>query len=179
VHVKKHLSFNALQKSAGEVFDQIDDHRQSGKVGFALHDCLMSALAMMFFQDPSLLSFQRRMQCCNLKSRFGVKSIPCDAVLRKTVDIVDTENINPCFAVLFEHLQRGKQLLPCKLESGHYLIALDGSQYFSSEKIIGTTCEPRSAGCCFATLITCCAIRPIHRKSEPLADSRFLTNRVR
>lgn len=144
MHVKKHLSFNALQKSVGEVFDQIDDHRQSGKVGFALHDCLMSALAMMFFQDPSLLSFQRRMQdrmqCSNLKSMFGVKSIPSDAVLRKTVDIVDTGKFNPCFAVLFEHLQRGKQLLPYKLESGHYLIALDGSQYFSSEKINCPSC---------------------------------------
>jgi hypothetical protein len=69
VHIKKHLGFSALRKSICEVFGQIDDRRQSGKVDFRLHDCLMSALAMMFFQDPSLLSFQRRMQermqCCN------------------------------------------------------------------------------------------------------------------
>jgi hypothetical protein len=41
---------------------------------------------------------------------------------------------------LFEHLQRGKQLLPYKLDSGHYLIALDGSQYFSSERINCPSC---------------------------------------
>jgi hypothetical protein len=103
----------------GEVFGQIDDHRQAGKVDFSLYDCLMSALAMMFFQDPSLLSFQRRMQdsmqCINLKT-YGVNSTPGDAVLRKTVDDIDTENINPCFSILFQHLQRGKQLLPYKLE---------------------------------------------------------------
>lgn len=144
MHIKKHLSFNALRKSIGEVFHQIQDRRQSGKVDFTLHDCLMSALAMMFFQDPSLLSFQRRMQermqCSNLKTTFGVKDIPSDAVLRKTVDPIDTANINACFAILFEHLQRGKQHLLYKLESGHYLIALDGSQYFSSEKIHCPSC---------------------------------------
>jgi len=144
VHSKKHLSFSALRKSIGEVFGQIDDHRQSGKVDVALHDCLMSALAMMFFQDPSLLSFQRRMQdrmqSSNLKTMFGVKAIPSDAVLRKTVDPIDTASINACFALLFGHLQRGKQLLLYKLDSGHYLIALDGSQYFSSEKINCPSC---------------------------------------
>jgi hypothetical protein len=144
VHIKKHLSFSALRKSVGKLFDQVDDHRQSGKVDFSLHDCMMSALAMMFFQDPSVLSFQRRMQdrmqSNNLKTMFGVKAIPTDAVLRKTVDPVDTENINPCFEILFGHLQRGKQLLPFKLDSDHYLIALDGSQYFSSEKINCPSC---------------------------------------
>jgi hypothetical protein len=144
VHIKKHLSFSALRKSVGELFGRIDDRRQSGKVDFTLHDCLMSALAMMFFQDPSLLSFQRRMQermqCSNLKTMFGVNAIPSDAVLRKTLDQVDTENIIPCFSILFEHLQRGKQLLPYKLDSGHCLIALDGSQYFSSEKINCPSC---------------------------------------
>jgi hypothetical protein len=104
----------------------------------------MSALAMMFFQDPSVLSFQRRMQdrmqSCNLKTMFGINNIPSDAVLRKTVDPIDTASINPCFSILFGHLQRGKQLLPYKLDSGHYLIALDGSQYFSSEKINCPSC---------------------------------------
>jgi hypothetical protein len=71
---------------------------------------------------------------------FGIKAIPSDAVLRKTVDVVDTEDINPCFSVLFQHLQRGKQLLPYKLDSGHYLIALGSSQYFSSEKIKCPSC---------------------------------------
>jgi hypothetical protein len=144
VYTKKHLSFNALRKSVGKVFSLIDDRRQPGKVGFILHDCLMSALAMMFFQDPSLLSFQRRMQdsmqSSNLKTMFGVGRIPSDAVMRDTIDPVATDTINPCFAILFHHLQRGKQLSLYKLNSGHYLIALDGSQYFSSEKVCCPSC---------------------------------------
>jgi hypothetical protein len=144
VHIKKHLSFNAIRKAISKVFLDIEDNRQSGKVEHDLHDCLMGALAMMFFQDPSLLSFQRRMQDrmqhSNLKNMYQVNTIPSDAVLRKVIDTIDTQEINPCFSSLFQHLQRGKQLLPYKLESSHYLIAIDGSQYFSSEKIHCPSC---------------------------------------
>jgi len=144
VHIKKHLSFNAMRKTIANVFLGIEDRRQSGKVEHELHDCLMSALAMMFFQDPSLLSFQRRMQDrmqhSNLKNIYQVNTIPGDAVLRKVIDTIDTQEINPCFSSLFQRLQRGKQLLPYQLESDHYLIAIDGSQYFSSEKIHCPSC---------------------------------------
>lgn len=144
MHTKKHLSFSALRKSIAEVFHRIDDRRQSAKVQFGVPDCLLSALAMMFFQDPSLLSFQRRMQdrmqSNNLKTIFGVTAIPSDAVLRKTLDRIDTGQINACFSILFQHLQRGKQHLLYQLDSGHYLIALDGSQYFSSERIHCPSC---------------------------------------
>jgi hypothetical protein len=139
VHTKKHLSFSALRKALSELFENIDDSRQAGKIDYTLHDCLMSALAMMFFQDPSVLSFQRRMQdnmqSSNLKTMFGVNSIPSDSSLRQSMDAVPTEAIHPAFSILFQRLQRGKQLAAYRLETGHYLIALDGSQYFSSEKI--------------------------------------------
>jgi len=139
VHTKKHLSFSALRKTLSEFFENIDDSRQAGKIDYSLHDSLMSALSMMFFQDPSVLSFQRRMQdnmqSNNLKTMFGVNTIPSDSSLRQSMDAVPTEEIHPAFSILFQRLQRGNQLAAYRLETGHYLIALDGSQYFSSEKI--------------------------------------------
>ena len=36
VHSKKHLSFTAMRRSIGQVFGQIHDHRQAGKVDFTL-----------------------------------------------------------------------------------------------------------------------------------------------
>jgi len=144
LHTKKHLNFSALRRSLSGFFEKIDDSRQSGKIDYTLHDCLMSALAMMFFQDPSVLSFQRRMQDSmqsnNLKTQFGVNAIPSDSSLRQSMDVVPTEAIHPAFSILFQQLQRGKQLVPYRLDSGHYLIALDGSQYFSSEKINCPSC---------------------------------------
>jgi hypothetical protein len=139
VHIKKHLSFSAMRKALSELFEEIDDPRQAGKVDYCLHDCFMSALAMMFFQDPSLLAFQQRMQQhlqdSNLKAMFAVANIPTDSALRQTLDEVPTPALHPAFSMLLGRLQRGRQLDAFKLESGHYLIALDGSQYFSSQKI--------------------------------------------
>ena len=147
MHTKKHLSFSAMRKALSELFEQVPDSRQEGKVDYRLHDCLMSALAMMFFQDPSLLSFQRRMQdrmqFNNLKALFAVESIPNDTPLREALDAVATDEINPAFSMLFQRLQRGKQLVPYKLDFGSYLIALDGTQYFSSEKIHCPSCLTR------------------------------------
>ena len=147
MHTKKHLSFTAIRKALSEFFGQIEDFRQQGKVGYCLHDCLMSALAMMFFQDPSVLSFQRRMQDSmqsnNLKSLFAVESIPNDTCLRETLDAVATEQLIAAFCILFQRLQRGKQLEPFRLDIGSYLIALDGTQYFSSEKIHCPSCLTR------------------------------------
>ena len=144
MHLKKHLRFSALRKALAKLFDQVDDTRQAGKVDYSLHDCLMSALAMMFFQDPSVLSFQRRMQdslqSSNLKTMFAVDTIPSDSALRHTLDAVPTQAIHPAFSMLLQRLQRGKQLVAYKLESGHHLIALDGSQYFSSKNINCPNC---------------------------------------
>jgi len=79
MHVKKHLSFSGLRKTISRRFEQVEDQR-TGQVDYSVHDCLMSALAMMFFQDPSLLQFQMRLQEAanrnNLKTLFGVKYIP-------------------------------------------------------------------------------------------------------
>jgi hypothetical protein len=61
VHVKKHLSFSGLRKTISKRLLQIEEFRK-GDLEYTLHDCFMSGLAMMFFQDPSLLQFQRRLQ---------------------------------------------------------------------------------------------------------------------
>jgi hypothetical protein len=150
VHIKKHLSFSALRKAASELFEQIDDWRQSGKVDFSLHDCVMSALAMMFFQDPSVLAFQRRMQdnmqCNNLASMFAIDQLPGDSALRKTLDEVPTDALTPIFSDYHRRLQRGKQLEAYRFEDDSYLIALDGSQYFSSNKIHCPGCLTKGKG---------------------------------
>ena len=93
MYVKKHLSFSGLRKTISQRFEQVEDHRV-GDVDYSIHDCLMSALAMMFFQDPSLLQFQKQIQDTanknNLKPLFCVQSIPGDTQLRDVID--DTSN---------------------------------------------------------------------------------------
>ena len=78
--IKKHLSFSSLRAALSEIFLNIPDWRQEGKVGLSLHDTLMSGFACLHFQDPSLLQFQQRMQDDqhqnNLRTLFDVTHIP-------------------------------------------------------------------------------------------------------
>jgi len=139
VHIKKHLSFVALKANMAECFRQIPDPRQAGKVDHCLHDVLMSGFAMMYFQDPSILAFQKRLQESiqrnNLATLFGVVSIPKDTQMRDVIDIIPTEALGGIFPAFFNHLQRGQQLNQYRFMQGKYLIPLDGSEYFSSENI--------------------------------------------
>jgi hypothetical protein len=75
------------------------------------------------------------LQFANLKALFAVSALPKDTALRESLDAVATEQITPAFALFFERLQRGKQLHAFSVLNGYYLIAMGGSQYFSSEKI--------------------------------------------
>ena len=136
---KKHLSFSALRKALSMQFEQIDDCRQAAKVEHVMHDCLMSAFAMMFFQDSSLLAFQQRMQdhiqYNNLTSTFNIKTIPKDTQLRTVIDNIPPMLLEGAFSDFLHRLQRGKLLESYRLIQDMYLVPIDGSQYFSSGKI--------------------------------------------
>lgn len=149
MHTKKHLSFNGLRKTISKRFLQIEDYRQKGKVDHSLHDCFMSGFAMMFMQDPSLLEFQRRMQEIihenNLQTVFDVSSIPKDTQIRDVLDNASNDEIENIFSDFFRILQRGKQLERFQFLDGYYLIPLDGSGYFSSEKISCPGCLTKTS----------------------------------
>lgn len=139
MHPKKHLQFGALRDSLSEHFGKIADPRQHSKVAHCNHDCLMSAFAMMFLQDPSLLAFQQRVynatEQSNLKSIFQVESIPKDSQMRQVLDQVPTESLEPIFTDWLQRLQRSKHLADYRFWGRYYLVAMDGSQYFSSHAI--------------------------------------------
>jgi hypothetical protein len=143
-HVKKGLSFHALIRELSECFLAIPDMRQPKKVRYSIRDCLMSGLGMMFLQDPSLLQFQKRMQddyeANNLETLFGVSEIPADTQMRVVIDSVPTEKIAKIFPVFLKLLQRGRHLKNYDFMDGYYLIALDGSEYFTSEEISCPCC---------------------------------------
>jgi len=144
MHIKKHLGFNSLRKQLSERFNQIEDQRQQGKVGYSIHDCCMSGFASMYFQDPSLLEFQKRMQESiqfnNLSSMFKVTAIPKDTQLRDVLDELQPDKLAEVFSDYFRSLQRAKHLESYQFLPGKYLVAIDGSEYFSSYKINCPAC---------------------------------------
>ena len=142
--LKKHLSFDSLIHGLKRGFEKIKDTRRQSSVDHSLPDTLVGGFAMMYFQEPSLLQFQQRQKedagVCNLENMFGLSNIPKDSQMRDIIDNVERENFRPIFKDFFERLQRGKHLNQYQLFPHQHLIAIDGSQYFCSEKIQCPAC---------------------------------------
>jgi len=133
------LRFRALLEVIGVAVDQIPDPRNPFIVQYSLRDCYLSAFAMFFLQDPSLLEFQRRfqdeVQRNNLVTVFGVQQIPSDTRLREVVDERSWESLRTVFRECSRRMQRSKVLELFQFLGGQYLVTLDGSEYFRSENV--------------------------------------------
>ena len=91
----KSVTLEAIVKLLDTTFGAVADGRVSEQCRYTLADTLKSGFAMMFFQHPSLLQFQRAMekkrQRCNLQTIFGVHEVPSDTQMRDILDGVEVE----------------------------------------------------------------------------------------
>src|SRR6266446_3088782 len=136
---RKHLSADALFHLVRSGFATIPDPR--GKdVDMSLTDALMSAFAMFSLKAPSLLAFDKERAEGNLETIYGIERVPCDTYMREILDPVCPESLRPVFKRVFTQLQRGKALESMAFLDGHYLLALDGTGYFSSKTMHCASC---------------------------------------
>lgn len=135
----KHLRFGDLLKSLQIVLSRIADKRDPSRITFSLKDVFTSGFAIFYLQDPSLLAFQRRfeeeVEQNNLRTVFGVEKIPSDTQLRDIIDEHENQGLLTVFDDYLHRLQRGGQLKKYQFLDSRYLIALDGSEYFTSKQI--------------------------------------------
>lgn len=138
---RQHLSADALYQLVRSTLHQIAAPR-SAAATITLGDALMAGYAVFALKLPSLLAFdeERRSDEANLKSLFGFQQVPCDTQMRTILDEVDPQLLRPAFSNVFRQLQRGKALEPFVFFQGRYLLALDGTTYFSSEKVHCPSC---------------------------------------
>jgi hypothetical protein len=136
---RKHLSVDALLGLLRPGFAAIAEHRQ-GTPDIPLADALMSALAMFSLKAPSLLAFDKERTADNLQRVYGIERVPCDTAMREILDPVEPEVLRPVFKQIFRQLQRGKALEELVFVEDHYLLALDGTGYFSSKPIHCASC---------------------------------------
>jgi hypothetical protein len=136
---RKHLSADALFHLVRSGFDTIPDPRGED-VDISLTDALMSAFAMFSLKSPSLLAFDKERAEGNLHTIYGIERVPCDTYMREILDPVSPKVLRPVFTSIFRQLQRGKALESMTFLDGHYLLALDGTGYFSSQTIHCTSC---------------------------------------
>jgi len=141
IRLRKHLNGDALIGAVRRAFEKVPEHRK-GTVKFSLADVAMSAFAMFSVKDPSLLAFERRWTARdhNLRTIYGIDKIPSDSSMRETLDEVSPAAFWPAFRTVFSQLQRGKALEQLAFLDGHHILSLDGTGYFSSEKLHSPCC---------------------------------------
>jgi len=141
IKMRVHLNADAMYARIRKDFNIVPDHRANNSK-IPLADALMSGFAMFSLKDQSLLAFdqRRREDPISLHTMYGVGQIPCDSQMRQVLDPVSPRCLRRSFLNVFMQLQRGKAMEKMTWLDGHYLLALDGTGIFSSEKVSSDYC---------------------------------------
>lgn len=147
--LRRHLSASGIVETIRTCFERLEDPVPGRKL--TLPDCLLSALAMFKLKYASLLHFDTDARGNrinpeledNIKTLFGINCVPSDTAMRERLDLVDPQSLRPVFRSLFAAFQRGGGLAGLKWRYGGYLLAIDGTEYYTSNKISCPHCSVR------------------------------------
>jgi hypothetical protein len=114
---------------------------------YELADVGMSAFSVFFTQSPSFLAHQRDMKLrkgrSNAESLFHLSEIPSDNQIRNLLDPVRPEYVHPIYRHIFLELERAEILGRRRSFARQLLVAMDGTEYFSSKAIHCENCSHR------------------------------------
>ncbi len=147
------------------VFQILPDKRgKSNNRRYLMQDAALSAFSVFFTQSPSFLDYQIRMQQQhgrnNAQTLFGVHQIPCDNQIRNLLDPVPPQTLFPLMANIGEELHRHGYLEALRSVDKTLLLALDGTDFFSSHTIHCACCQ-RCTQTNGATLYRHIAVTPL------------------
>ncbi|MBS3953526.1 MAG: ISNCY family transposase, partial [Methylomicrobium sp.] len=130
-------------------FEDLPDFRKPGNNRkYRIEDAVLSAFSVFFTQSPSFLDYQRRMEKLhnrnNAQSIFGVHQIPSTSQIGNLLDPIAPETLYPVLAEVGDRLYTQGCLKPFVSVGGTLLVALDGTDSFSSEKISCPCCTQQT-----------------------------------
>jgi hypothetical protein len=124
---------------------KIPDHRTGKNWTYELGDAGLAAFSVFFMQCASFLSYQRDMQRRkghnNAEGLFRVEQIPSDGQIRNLLDPVDPSHLGEVFWGVYADLKEEGHLKDYQGVDDTRLISLDGTQYFSSQKVHCDNCR--------------------------------------
>jgi hypothetical protein len=114
---------------------------------YELSDVGMSAFSVFFTQSPSFLSHQRDMKLrkgrCNAETLFHLNKLPSDNQIRNLLDPVSAEHVQAVYRDIFLALEGTDILKKRRSFANQLLVAIDGTEYFSSQSIHCQNCNHR------------------------------------
>jgi hypothetical protein len=152
------------------------DHRKGRDGNIAVADFGLSAFALFFMQSASFLGFQRALEKgqrrSNCETLFGIGKIPSDNYIRDMLDAADPALLQPCFARMEQLLATAPLRQAFARLDNRILLALDGTEYFCSQKLGCPHCLTRKRANgkveSYHTLLAATAVAPGHSKVVPL-----------
>lgn len=123
------------------------DKRTGSNCRYSIEDAALGAFSVFFTQSPSFLSFQKNMLknkgISNAQTLFDMDEIPCDNHIRDLMDEVEPAKVYPVFHYILNGIEESGYLDAFRSYDNNLLCALDGTYFFSSDKIHCQNCSTK------------------------------------
>lgn len=154
----------------------LPDRRTGENTIYTMADIGMAAFSTFFMQSPSFLAHQTALErgrgTSNCQTLFAMDKIPTDNHIRSMLDPVPPETLLPMFEETLNALEAGGGLGAFQRLGGHVLIALDGTEYFCSQKLSCCNCSSRARANGrtehFHAMVSAALVAPGHERVLPL-----------
>ena len=133
----------------------LPDRRKGDNTSYSMTDMGMGAFGVFFMQSPSFLAHQTALErgrgTSNCQTLLGMEKVPTENHIRTMLDPVPPETLYPMFAHTLAAIEAGGGLDKFRRlglaagepQKAHVLIALDGTEYFCSQKLECASCSSR------------------------------------
>jgi hypothetical protein len=143
----KQITFKSLLEQIKKGIASFPDIREGKNKQYSIEDLSLAAFSIFFTQSPSFLSFQQGMSdaqgSSNCQTIFGMMDIPSDAQIRNVLDTIPPEALYPIFDGITTLMEKDGLLDDFRCIKNDLLLVLDGTQYFSSDKIHCPKCSTK------------------------------------
>jgi hypothetical protein len=142
------LKLTRMLKGLEQTFESMPEHRKGKNTQYGLADAGIGAFSVFFTQSPSFLAQQRDMKLrkgsSNAERLFELREIPSDNQIRSLLAPVSPMQLSGYYRQLFRDLERAGVLKGFQSFAKMLLVAIDGTEYFSSKKIHCEQCSQRT-----------------------------------
>jgi hypothetical protein len=145
--MRKNLSADGMISILKKSFSLISEHRKKGVDGveYSISDSLLTAFGAFSLKYDSFNLFFKDLDACkikraNVQSLYQVNKVPSTTRLKEIIDPIETSSLRPAFNDIFRELQRGGALKNYLYLDKYYILALDGTQYYTSDNVFCDCC---------------------------------------
>lgn len=144
------ISFDSLLDDLNGAIGLLQDPRKaSNATTYSLKDVVLGAFGCFFMQNASFLDYQRHLDSRNgrnnAQSLFGLKQIASVEQIRNVLDQLAAEGLFEVFIRVYQALHQQGYLRGFETLNHNLLVALDGTDYYSSQKISCPCCLRRTS----------------------------------